>query len=283
LSADEMAEVLADFRLWLMDAAQAPAQPPPTPPEMIDLFTLVGQFTALRQEVNLQTRAVRGQQEQSADTLRQNTEVIRALQNAQLQLAEWQDAARQQELEAAVRPLLTALMEVADSQLLSMRELARTSQTVIELIPRPAVAPQGERDGIRALPSPPRAGFLATLLGINRLADYQRELAAHLQSLQTASESKTAASANVAEQIGRILESALAGLAMGMQRIERAMGQFDLVPIATVGQAFDPERMEAVEVVANSSRPAGEVIGELRRGYLWKGKVFRFAQVQVAK
>ena len=34
---------------------------------------------------------------------------------------------------------------------------------------------------------------------------------------------------------------------------------------------------------ADSGRPSGEVIEEVRRGYLWNGRVFRYAQVRVAK
>ena len=41
--------------------------------------------------------------------------------------------------------------------------------------------------------------------------------------------------------------------------------------------------MEVVEAVADSGRPAGEVIDEARPGYLWNGRVFRYAQVRVAK
>ncbi|MBI1917737.1 MAG: nucleotide exchange factor GrpE, partial [Planctomycetes bacterium] len=46
---------------------------------------------------------------------------------------------------------------------------------------------------------------------------------------------------------------------------------------------FDPERMEVLEAVANTGRPPAEVIEEVRRGYLWRGRVFRFAQVRVAR
>ena len=46
---------------------------------------------------------------------------------------------------------------------------------------------------------------------------------------------------------------------------------------------FDPEQMEVLEVVADSGRPSGEVVEEVRRGYLWKDRVFRYAQVRVAK
>lgn len=50
-----------------------------------------------------------------------------------------------------------------------------------------------------------------------------------------------------------------------------------------MSERFDPERMEVVEVVIDSGKPAGEVIEEVRRGYFWRGRVFRFAQVRVAK
>jgi len=50
-----------------------------------------------------------------------------------------------------------------------------------------------------------------------------------------------------------------------------------------VGEHFDPEIMEVVEAVAASGRPAGEVLEEVRRGYIWRESVFRYAQVRVAK
>ena len=41
--------------------------------------------------------------------------------------------------------------------------------------------------------------------------------------------------------------------------------------------------MEVVEVVPGPGRASTEVIEEVRRGYRWRGRVFRFAQVRVAK
>jgi molecular chaperone GrpE len=83
------------------------------------------------------------------------------------------------------------------------------------------------------------------------------------------------------------VEQALASLVMGytmsLQRVERALRQHGLEPIPAVGEAYDPERMEALEVVLGTGLPSGEVVGEVRRGYLWNGRVFRFAQVRVAK
>jgi molecular chaperone GrpE (heat shock protein) len=40
--------------------------------------------------------------------------------------------------------------------------------------------------------------------------------------------------------------------------------------------------MEVVEVVPDGGR-AGQVVEEVRRGYLWRGRVFRYAQVKVAR
>ncbi len=54
-------------------------------------------------------------------------------------------------------------------------------------------------------------------------------------------------------------------------------------PIAAIGEPYDPELMEAVEAVRGSGRPSGEVLDEVRRGYLYQGRVFRYAQVRVAK
>jgi molecular chaperone GrpE len=84
------------------------------------------------------------------------------------------------------------------------------------------------------------------------------------------------------ERVRQVLTSLLTGYTMSLQRLERALRQHGLEPIEAVGVPFDPERMEAVEAVRDSGRPSGEVLEEVRRGYLWNGRVFRYAQVRVA-
>ncbi len=69
---------------------------------------------------------------------------------------------------------------------------------------------------------------------------------------------------------------------MSLQRVERVLQQQGLETIPCVGAAFDPELMEVLEAVSGSGRPAGEVLEEVRRGYRWNDRVFRFAQVRVA-
>ena len=68
MSGSEIDFILADFRRWLMSLAPEPEISRPEPPA-IDLSTVLGHYVALRQEVNLQTRSVRAQQEQSGETL----------------------------------------------------------------------------------------------------------------------------------------------------------------------------------------------------------------------
>jgi molecular chaperone GrpE (heat shock protein) len=75
----------------------------------------------------------------------------------------------------------------------------------------------------------------------------------------------------------------IAGYRMSLARVDRAIEQAGLEVIATTGEKFDPELMEAVEVLGDTGRPAGEVIEEVRRGYLRGDVVFRYAQVKVAR
>jgi molecular chaperone GrpE len=86
-----------------------------------------------------------------------------------------------------------------------------------------------------------------------------------------------------AERARQMLSSLLAGYTMSLQRLDRALEQQGLEIIETTGELFDPEYMEVLEAVTGSGRSPGEVLEEVRRGYLWKGRVFRFAQVRVAR
>ncbi len=234
--------MLADFRAWLGEAAPRPAAPPDG--DAVDLHTLLAQFTALRHEVHLQTRAARAQQEQGGEALRQLGEAVAALQQSQLGARLGEEQAR----DDVVRPLLKALVDVYDNLALAEREVRRAEDGAAQ-----APAPPAES-------APPAAPSLwERLFG------------------------RTPAPPPTADRSRHVLASILTGYTMSLQRVERALRQQGLEPISTVGQPFDPERMEVLEVVTDSGKPAGVVVGEVRRGYLWRGRVFRFAQVRVAK
>src|SRR5262245_51833363 len=117
LTPEQIEEVLAEFRAWLRQLP-GDAQPPPPRAEAVDLHTLVAQFTALRHDVNLQTRAVRNQQEQTAEALKLLTETVEALEHQNEEPDE----------DERLRPLLKGLVDLYDALSLARRELDRVRE-----------------------------------------------------------------------------------------------------------------------------------------------------------
>jgi molecular chaperone GrpE len=200
----------------------------------VDLFTLVGQFTALRHDVNLQTKAARAAVEQNAEVLRQ--------------LAEAKPAAAAEE--ADIRPLLKAVVDIADALALSLRQMERMRESVEPLL--------ATLDKPREQP-----GFFARLFGARQPVPETSDPAA--------------------DKLRQLAAAAADGYAMSLRRVERVLPTFGLERVACQDRPFDPELMEVVEVVGDAGRPSGTVVEEVRPGYLWRGKVFRFAQVKVAR
>jgi molecular chaperone GrpE len=263
--------VLNDFRSWLEQLAAngtvpAPAECDGSPEtEPIDLHTLLGQFIALRHEVNLQTKAVRAQQEQNGETLRYLGQALEAVCHKQ----EAAQQAEQQKQDEVLRPLLKALVDMTDALGLARREMQRALPAIGMGLDRLQAAPAPVAE---IAPQPP-VGVLRRWFGGQ-------------SSSPTAPPSPGAPgpqAAVTAGQVRQLLEALVTGYTMSIQRGERALRQCGLESISCVGQAFDPERMEAVEVVLDHQRAPGEVIEEVRPGYLWNGRVFRYAQVRVAK
>jgi molecular chaperone GrpE len=253
--------VLAEFRGWLRaEASAAPAAEPGEAPPPVDLHTLLGQFTALRHEVNLQTKAVRAQQEQNAETLRQLTEALDAL--AAAQDARPQAAASPED--DRLRPLLKTLVDVYDALAVAGREIGRVRDFVLPALAQAAAVAEA---------APPRPPWWARWLGARPPDAAERER----RRDQARAAAEGVAHARAA------FEALIAGYTMTLQRLDRALAEHGLEPIPAVGRPFDPELMEAVEAAAGGGRPAGEVLAEVRRGYRLNGRVFRYALVRVAK
>ncbi len=56
-----------------------------------------------------------------------------------------------------------------------------------------------------------------------------------------------------------------------------------VTPIEAVGQEFDPRYHEAIAHEANGAHGDGEIVGEVRRGYLLRDRLLRASMVRVAK
>lgn len=73
-----------------------------------------------------------------------------------------------------------------------------------------------------------------------------------------------------------------AGIDLIYKMLFDLLGRFDVRPIESVGKDFDPQRFEALGRVETDAVPAGQVVTELRRGYMFKDKLLRVGQVAVA-
>ena len=266
--------MLAEFDAWLSEALAPAGTPSPQEAEELDLHTLLGQLIALRQEVNLQTRATRAQQEQNAETLRQLTDALAALRQVP-SASPGDDSAR---------ALLKTLVDLYDALAVAGREVGRLEATILPILHDATVPPETAAETEpQPAPAPARSWWKRWFGGGADLrAEITRLREAHGREQQARAERDRKAREGT-ERIRQALASLVTGYGMGLQRLERALRQHGLEPIATIGQRFDPERMEVLEAVADSGRPAGEVLEEVRRGYLRDGRVYRYAQVRVAK
>ncbi len=223
--------ILADFRHYL----EGLREPPPAPvaePVPFDLSVLVAQFTALRHDVNLQTKATRT--------------AVDAFTTSK-------PATPKFDTEDATKPLVKALIEIADSLSLAQKKVSLAA--VLAVLPE-----IGEVE-------PPKPGFFARLFGAKSAAgDEWRSgvTAAH-------------------EKLAPLLAGIADGYALSLRRVEHELGRVGLETIPCEGENFDPELMEVVEAVSADGIGGGTVVEEVRRGYLRNGAVFRFALVKVAR
>ena len=150
-----------------------------------------------------------------------------------------------------VRPLVKALIDVADALAVSLRQVEKAGAAAGEVLTAPPA---------------PRPGFLARLFRASEVASAERT-----------------AQAEAMERLRALLAGVADGYALSLRRVERVLPQFGLEPVACDGLPFDPELMEVVEAVNAPGRASGTVVEEVRRGYRWEGKPFRPAQVKVAR
>lgn len=257
LTPERIDAILADFRRWLENAAAAGSLPSVEPePPPLDLHAVAAQFTALRHEVNLQTKATRTAIEQTAEALKL--------------------AAPPADPDAAVRPLAKVLIDIADALSTAHRQIERARASVEPLLANLETA---------RLPDPPEtaaepSGFLVRLFGST---NPDANLRTWVDAAVAADRECASNSASAVAALRPLVAGLADGYAMSLRRIERALPQFGIEPIPTDGVPFDPELMEVVEVVDGEGRPGGTVVEEVRRGYRWKGTPFRFAQVKVAR
>jgi molecular chaperone GrpE len=283
LTGEAIEDILSDFRAWLR-ALPADVPLPSAAEEAPDLHTLLAQFVALRHEVNLQTKANRGQQEQTAEALRLLRQAVDALDQSYAVARGTQQSPEEDRL----RPLLKTLVDLYDALALAAREVLRVQDGLAPLLEQmtPAVEEAvKEPTPLPPTPAPPwwRRLFGARPADSTALTGEVVRLRGDLCEERRRRAELATRARSAAERVRQAVGSVVTGYGMSVQRVERALRQHGLEVIPAAGQPFDPERMEVVEAVEGSGRPSGEVLEEVRRGYLWNDRVFRCAQVRVAK
>jgi molecular chaperone GrpE len=256
---DDVEAILDRFRQWL-DAAHASAGEQGTlapgtlseqeaPARDFGIIDLVEEFTALRQEVKLQTKSGRGLLEQTETTLaalRQAIEQFRSVEPKEAQ-AVWK----------AGKALAEALADLDEAIERGHREIERARHLIAEL-------------SIRALED--------ALNDLHRRRSWirRRLLRAYHGEVMDVVRRDSATR-------HELFDSLQEGYSLIQKRLRRAMASEQVERIPCDGNAVDPELMTVLEVVELPDQEPGTVVKELRRGYTWRGRVIRYAEVQAVR
>ena len=80
-----------------------------------------------------------------------------------------------------------------------------------------------------------------------------------------------------------ILSALSHSYSLTLARLDEALVACGVDRIACLNRAFDPQCMTAIEIDETGAAPEGIVVEVFREGYEWDGKVYRTAQVRVAR
>lgn len=217
----------------------------------VGLYRLVEEFTALRHEVKLQTRSSRGLEEQ-VDTLvtslRQAIDALRTVEPKEAQAAF-----------SAGKALALALAELDDSLERGRTQTEKAAESLRDGQGREALRLANE--------------FYATHTWLQRtmFADYHDRLCHFIERNQQP------------PRRAALLEALVDGYRLIQNRLAQILLAEGILRIDAVGKPVDPERMIVVEAVDDRGVPGGVVYDELRRGYTWRGRVLRYAEVRATR
>ncbi len=251
----------------------------------MDLHTLVSQFTGLRQEVNLQTKSSRSALEQNAVSLEGYRSSLSLLEETLDDLRASQESASETKAEEALKPVFKGIIDVYDALALALRQVTRQRDTLHQafqsLEQTFTIEPPPKFENVP--PVQAKRGFWSRMFGVSTAADNADRLQEWYNRVSQEFNQRHEKVKSTTTLFGQALEGLITGYTMSLNRIERLLPLLSLEPIVSVGQPFNPETMEVVDVATGTGRQAGEVIEEVRRGYHRLGQIYRYAQVRVAK
>jgi molecular chaperone GrpE len=246
------------FRDWL-DAASAEseseaaplgvAQEDAEPIRDFGLIDLIEEFTALRHELKLQTKSSRGLSEQAETmmgALKQAIEQFRSVEPNEEQAA-WTTG----------KSLALGLADLDEALHRAGGEIERA---------RTQIADNGPKSLESALEDLRRGQSW-----LHRWLFRQT----HKQLIEIAKRDGVSRHS--------LFDSFSEGFGLIQKRLHRLLAAEQIESIPCEGRAVDPELMTVLELIDSRSQPSGTVTKELRRGYTWRRRVLRFAEVQAAR
>jgi len=78
------------------------------------------------------------------------------------------------------------------------------------------------------------------------------------------------------------LEALLAGVDLTRKGLSSMLDRFNVTPIEVVGKQFNPDEMDALTMEASDEIPSNHVVQEFAKGFVFKDRVLRHAQVVVS-
>ena len=78
------------------------------------------------------------------------------------------------------------------------------------------------------------------------------------------------------------LEALLEGVQLTLKSLVGVLEKFEVKPIESVGEPFDPTKQEALSMEASETVPQNHVVGEFEKGYHYKDRRLRAARVIVS-
>jgi molecular chaperone GrpE len=85
-----------------------------------------------------------------------------------------------------------------------------------------------------------------------------------------------------ASRNGGISDALIQGVDLTLKQLTGALTKFNVIPVETAGQPFDPSKHQAVASVTSEHVPERHVVDEFQRGYLLHDRILRAAMVSVS-
>jgi molecular chaperone GrpE len=105
-----------------------------------------------------------------------------------------------------------------------------------------------------------------------------REILATVDNLERAIDQGTAEGIEAEQGLSSLLE----GVQLILKSLLSTLEKFEVTPIDSMGEAFDPTNHEALTMEPSDTVPANHILNEFEKGYQYKDRLLRAAKVIVS-